>query len=109
MKPEKVDKLICDWSLKTGHAFQEKELNSLVELISSESEKEVFNSKIENRIQENHTHTMAKLKELLEGYERLVSMYLKLLNEEIYEKKMEEEIVDYQRKMIRCVRTLFEK
>ncbi len=41
MKPARVDELICGWSMMTGHSFSEVELNSLVDLISQETEKGV--------------------------------------------------------------------
>lgn len=37
MTLERADKLICGWSMLTGHSFTELELNSLVELISSDA------------------------------------------------------------------------
>lgn len=40
MIKERVDKLICNWSLMNSHSFTESELNSLVDLIGDECENE---------------------------------------------------------------------
>jgi hypothetical protein len=41
MKPEEVDKLICGWSMMTGHGFKDDDLNSLVDLIALKSQEAV--------------------------------------------------------------------
>lgn len=41
MKAERLDKLICDWSLRTGHGFRAKDLDSLVDLLADETEAEL--------------------------------------------------------------------
>lgn len=33
---EKIDKVICDWSMRTQHNFEEDELDSLVDAIAEE-------------------------------------------------------------------------
>lgn len=35
VKPEWVDKIVCDWTLKSEHAFTEDELNSLVDTLAN--------------------------------------------------------------------------
>lgn len=49
MKPREVDALICEWSLKTGHGFRERDLDSLVELISEATEEELDQLRAELR------------------------------------------------------------
>lgn len=48
MPASRVDELICGWSMMTGHAFKEADLNSLVDLIAQESEKSVAALEAEN-------------------------------------------------------------
>lgn len=41
MKPQLLDELICAWSMRTGHGFRAKDLDSLVDLISDATEAEL--------------------------------------------------------------------
>ena len=41
MTPERVDELICGWSMMMGKSFTEEELNSLVDLVAKESNAEL--------------------------------------------------------------------
>jgi len=38
MTKRQVDKIICDWSMATGHSFTEEELNSLVDILAEDKE-----------------------------------------------------------------------
>ncbi len=41
MKPKDVDLLICEWAMRTGHGFRQRDLDSLVDLISDATECEL--------------------------------------------------------------------
>lgn len=55
MKPREVEHLICEWAMRTGHGFRQRDIDSLVDMISEETEAELEDLRAVNSIWEDDT------------------------------------------------------